>query len=172
MTATTPTVACDQCRGRLVYRVKCEDFPAEADNFDQVVDHRPVVFTSQHWLTTVAENREGKVTVWRLADADQGGDFAEAERLLDAAATPPIVLVHDKAVTAAQAKELKDQFEAATGKTPVVVVGASVDLTATLLAAQAHATLALAAATVETAYAVATSGEDEGIRQDWVEVTQ
>lgn len=38
--------------------------------------------------------------------------------------------------------------------------------------AQVHATLALAAATVETAYSVASRGSDNGIRIDWMEVVQ
>ena len=40
-----------------------------------------------------------------------------------------------------------------------------------LAAAQVHATLAVAAAQIETAYAVATKGEDGAIRTDWVEAT-
>lgn len=41
--------------------------------------------------------------------------------------------------------------------------------TLTIQQAQVHATLALAAGTVETAYAVATHGEDGAIRTDWIE---
>lgn len=70
-------IGCDACTGRLIYRVKLEDFPAEADNFDQLVDHLPAVFTWSDWLQSVAERREGRATVWHLADADQGGDWAE-----------------------------------------------------------------------------------------------
>lgn len=67
---TGPSVACDQCGGPLAYRVKFEGFAAEADNFDQLVDHLPMLFTSQVWLRSVAENREGRVTVLRLPDQD------------------------------------------------------------------------------------------------------
>lgn len=76
-TTDTTTIGCDQCTGRLIYRVRLEGFAAEADNFEQLVDHQPVVFTSRFWLRSVAEQREGTATVWRLADADHGGDFAE-----------------------------------------------------------------------------------------------
>lgn len=76
--ATTPTVACDQCTGRLIYRVKLDGYPAEVDNFDQLIDHRPEVFTWEHVLKATAEADDDRsITVWRLADADQGGDFAE-----------------------------------------------------------------------------------------------
>lgn len=71
------TIGCDACTGRLAYRVKFEGFPAEVDNFDQLVDHTPRLFTSRDWLRSVATHREGTVTVWRLADADQGGDWSE-----------------------------------------------------------------------------------------------
>lgn len=74
---TEAMVGCDQCTGRLIYRVKLEGFRADADNFEQLVDHRPALFTHKDWLINVARERDGKVTVWRLADADQGGDFAE-----------------------------------------------------------------------------------------------
>ncbi|MDR6117232.1 hypothetical protein QE370_000416 [Aeromicrobium sp. SORGH_AS981] len=74
---TAPTIACDQCTGNLIYRVKLEDFAAEQDNFDQLSDHRPGMFTNTQWLAQVARGRGGKVTVWRLADADRGGDWAE-----------------------------------------------------------------------------------------------
>lgn len=42
-------------------------------------------------------------------------------------------------------------------------------VSASLAAAQVHATLALAAAQVEAAYVTATNGHDGAIRTDWVE---
>lgn len=74
---TAPTIACDQCTGNLIYRVKLEGFAAEQDNFDQLSDHRPGMFTNGPWLARAAMGRDGKVTVWRLADSDRGGDYAE-----------------------------------------------------------------------------------------------
>lgn len=74
---TAPEISCRGCTGNLIYRVKLEGFAAEADNFEQLVDHQPQLFTSRQWLRSVAETRAGTATVWRLADADQGGDFAE-----------------------------------------------------------------------------------------------
>lgn len=74
---TTAEVSCRGCTGNLIYRVKLQGFRAEADNFEQLVDHRPQLFTSRNWLRSIATGREGTVTVWRLADAAEGGDWAE-----------------------------------------------------------------------------------------------
>lgn len=82
MTATAnpaQTIGCNQCGGRLLWRVVFAGFPASADNFDQLVDHNPRMFTLGPWLRSVAARRDGSsVTVWRLADAAEGGDWAEA----------------------------------------------------------------------------------------------
>lgn len=65
------TVACESCdapNGR--YRITFTFFAAAQDNFDQLSDHLPRLFTNSGWLAGVAANQLGTVTVQRLvADA-------------------------------------------------------------------------------------------------------
>lgn len=75
--AVEPVIGCGGCGGPLVYRVRFDGFTAPADNFDQLVDHIPMLFTARGWLEEVARDRKGRVTVWHLADADQGGDWSK-----------------------------------------------------------------------------------------------
>ena len=80
MSTTTdePIVACDQCDGVIRYRVRLAGYPHQPDNFDQLSDHLPQVFTWLDVLKDTAEHRDGRsITVWRLADADRGGDWIE-----------------------------------------------------------------------------------------------
>ncbi len=72
------TVGCNACTGVIAYRVKLSSHPAEQDNFDQLVDHRPAIFTWADVLKAAAEATDDRsITVWRLADADQGGDWSK-----------------------------------------------------------------------------------------------
>lgn len=67
--------------------------------------------------------------------------YAEAERLLAELDTYPVVIEVDGRVTAEMADKLKREAAAA-GLGNVVVVTGRVDMTANLLKAQVHATLA------------------------------
>lgn len=73
---TTPTIGCDGCDGVMKYRTTFAGFEAAADNFDQLVDHLPRLFTLHTFLESVAFDREGSVTITRLADTDTGGHVA------------------------------------------------------------------------------------------------
>lgn len=73
---TTPTIGCDGCDGVMKYRVTFAGSRAEADNFDQLVDHLPILFARHEFLEAVAFDREGSVTITRLADTDTGGHVA------------------------------------------------------------------------------------------------
>lgn len=85
VTHNTATIGCAGCDGVARYRVQFAGFRAEGDNFDQLVDHLPLVFTSDAFLRSVAENREGRVTVTRLPTAE---DPAGAEPVVIAYAGP------------------------------------------------------------------------------------
>lgn len=74
---SAPTIGCDGCDGVMKYRVTFASFRAAADNFDQLVDHLPILFTRHEFLEAVAFDREGSVTITRLADTDTGGHVAE-----------------------------------------------------------------------------------------------
>lgn len=77
-TSTTPTTACLNCTGTPTYRVQLAGYPDPVDNFDQLVDHVPHMFIASPVLIATAQARDGRsITVWRLADADQGGDWSE-----------------------------------------------------------------------------------------------
>lgn len=77
--------------------------------------------------------------------------YREAERLLNLAGDLPAALVAlDRDLPLADLETVKRDAERALGGKPVVLAGpgVSIDVTPTLLAAQAHATLAAAAAAV------------------------
>lgn len=72
------TVGCNSCSGVIRYRVKLDGYPGEFDNFDQLVDHQPSSFTWRDVLKATAEATDDRsITVWRLADAEDGGDWSE-----------------------------------------------------------------------------------------------
>lgn len=58
-------MGCLECAGVPAYRVK-RTHPNPDECFDQLVDHWPLLFTSDVFLTTVAMSSHGSVTVWRL----------------------------------------------------------------------------------------------------------
>ena len=89
--------------------------------------------------------------------------YREAERLLADAATPVVIRVEGN-ITQEQAGEIRQRFEAETGTRPLVYGGGThVDCSPILLAAQVHATLALAAATASS-QANAYDGDEDGSR--------
>lgn len=57
-----PQIVCTSCGGALTYRVTIESQPAAADNFDQLSDHRPAMFTHPTHLASVAAGT-GQLTV-------------------------------------------------------------------------------------------------------------
>jgi hypothetical protein len=58
-------LACSACTGVAEYRVNTSGNHNDADNFDQVSDHRSPFFTSPMYLAGVADGK-GQVTVWKL----------------------------------------------------------------------------------------------------------